>query len=168
MKNKVRQHRRNASWHIRCLSPFSPQASVIPPASLVVWEMWAGHAGIRMHHVGQLWRGHWKLCAPAGARTQALLQWRSRAGQLGEQSVITCGVIANTTLGGDSATWRCYCIFLFLSGCVLTGVAIIKTKRIRICQDAVCPTFNTPDHSLLFHVPFLILPLHFLLPNSLQ
>lgn len=104
MKNKVWQRRRNASWHIQCLSLFSAQASVIPPASLVVWEMWAGHAGIRVHHVGQLWRGHWKLCAPAGARTQALLQWRSRAGQLGEQSVITCRVITNTTLAGDSVT----------------------------------------------------------------
>lgn len=80
------------NWHILCLS-LSLQTSVIPPAGVVVWEMWAGHTGIWMHHVSQLWCGYWKLCAPAGARTQALLQWRSRAGQLGKPTAVTFMVL---------------------------------------------------------------------------
>lgn len=33
---------------------------------------------------------------------------------------------------------------------------------------AVSPLFNTPDHSLPFHVAFLVLPLHFPSPSSSQ
>lgn len=65
--------------------PVSPQTPFVPPAGAVVREMRAGHAGLRVHHVGQLRRGHRELRAPAGAGEQTLLQRRSRAGQLGEQ-----------------------------------------------------------------------------------
>lgn len=75
-----------------CAPPsLSPQTSVVPPAGVVVWEMRAGHTGIWMHHVSQLWCGHWELCASAGARTQALLQRGPRAGQLGKTPAVRAG-----------------------------------------------------------------------------
>lgn len=62
------------------------QASTVPAADSALWEVWAGDAGLWVHHLGQLWRRHRELRPPAGAGAQALLQWWSWAGQPGRGS----------------------------------------------------------------------------------
>lgn len=59
------------------------QAPALPTADAALWEVWAGNAGLRVHHLGQLRRRHRELCPPAGAGAQTLLQWWPRAGQPG-------------------------------------------------------------------------------------
>lgn len=59
------------------------QAPTVPAADSALWEVWAGNAGLRVHHLGQLRRWHWELRSPAGAGAQALLQRWPWAGQPG-------------------------------------------------------------------------------------
>lgn len=56
------------------LSLCSPQTPTFPTAGFVVWEVWAGHTGLRVHHLSQLRCWHWELCAPARAGAQTFLQ----------------------------------------------------------------------------------------------
>lgn len=60
------------------------QASPVPSLGPAVWEVRTVHAELWLHHLGQLWCGHWELCPQSGEGGQTLLQRGPWTRQLGE------------------------------------------------------------------------------------
>lgn len=98
-----------------------PQAPTVPTAGFAVWEVWAGHTGLRVHHLSQLRCWHWELCAPAGAGAQTFLQRGSRTWQPG---IVSQFILV---IGAYAFLYICIPRLIFITSCTVCFLSVFHS-----------------------------------------